>query len=90
MVVDVAVGDGDPLASMSDIYEAVVVILAVVQVTGYIDMVDPDVVGRLDVDGVPVGCKDLGDFQVAYNDVRNALDGQSNTSQAWKTISVRI
>jgi hypothetical protein len=82
VVVDVAVGDGDPVRGVGDVNEAVVVVLAVVQVRRDVDVVDPDVLGGLDGDGVTIVGQDLGDLHVADNDVGLAVDGQTDTSQA--------
>lgn len=82
VVVDVAVGDGDPVAGVGDINKAVVVVLPVVQVAGDVDVVNPDVLGGLDGDGVTIVGQDLGNLQVADNDVGLSIDGKTNTSKA--------
>jgi hypothetical protein len=43
--------------------------LVVVQVTGNIDVINPDVVGRLDAEGITSLSEDLADLQVPDDDV---------------------
>ena len=78
MVVNVRVGDGDPLAAVVDVDQAVVVVLAVVHVARNVAVVDPDVGGGLDGDGVAVGGEDLGNGQVAHDDVALLVDGEAD------------
>lgn len=44
-------------------------------------MVDPHVAGHLHTDGVPSGGRDLGDLQVADDDVALSVDRQSEANQ---------
>lgn len=53
---------------MGDIAETIVEVLSVVLIGGEIQMVDPDVGGLLDTDGVASRGEDLGDLQVTEND----------------------
>ena len=82
MVVEVRVGDGNPLAGVGDVDEAVVVVLVVVHVIGHIDVVNPDVLGVLDGENVAVLCHDLGHLHVPDNDVGLLVDGETNTRHA--------
>lgn len=81
VVVDVAVGDGDVVGAPGDIQETVVVVLARVKVGAQVNVIDPDVGGRLDTDGIAVGLLDLGDGQVANDDVLDTLDVQTDAGE---------
>ena len=82
MVVDVAVGDGNPLAGMRDVDETVVVVLAGVEVARNVHMVDPDVLGGLDANAIAVVGRDFGDLQVAHDDVGHLVDVETDAGQA--------
>lgn len=73
---------------MSHIDQAVIVILVVVQVAGQVNVVDPDILGRLNGDGIAVISEDLADLQVAHNDVGLPINGQTNTSKSYNLILV--
>lgn len=81
VVVELAVADRNPVDGVGQIEEAVVEVLAAGHVARKVDVVDPDVGGLLDADGITaVGC-DLGDLEVADDDVLLRLDGESETDQ---------
>lgn len=80
VVMNVAVRDGNPLAGVGHIDQAVVVVLVVGQVTRQVNVVDPDIVGRLNSDGVAIFSEDLADLQVSQNDVGLPVDGQTDAS----------
>ena len=82
MVVDVAVGDGNPLAGMRDVDETVVVVLAGVEVARNVHMVDPDVLGGLDANAIAVVGLDFGDLEVAHDDVGHLVDVETDAGQA--------
>lgn len=63
---------------MCHINQAVIVILVVVQVAGQVNVVDPDILGRLNGDRIAIVSKDLADLQVPHNDVGLPIDGQAN------------
>lgn len=69
MVVEVAVGNSNPVRSLGDVKEAVVVVLASVEVAGQIAVVDPDVGGALQADSITVRSWDLRDLQIAHNNI---------------------
>lgn len=73
VVVDVAVGDCDEVCGVGEINQAVVVVLVMVPVGRDINMVDPDVGGELDSNGITVCSKNLLDRQVPDDDVLLAL-----------------
>lgn len=82
VVMDVTVGDGDPVAAVCHVDETIVVVLVVILVTGHIDVVDPDVLRGLDGDGVTVVGQNLGDLEVPDNDVGLLVDGEADTGEA--------
>lgn len=53
-----------------------------VQVAGQVNVVNPDILGRLDGDRIAVVSKDLADLQVSHNDVGLSVDGQTNTRES--------
>lgn len=87
MVMDIAVGDSDPVRSMRDVDKAIVVILVVVDVGRYINMVNPDVGRCLNADRVAISSQNLGDLQVLDDDVLGLVDVQTHTSEGGAGIS---
>lgn len=81
VVVDVAVGDGDPVGFPGDVQETVVVVLSRVEVGAQVNVINPHVGGRLDTDGISVGLLDLGDGQVTDDDVLHTLDVQTDSGE---------
>ena len=79
VVVEEGVGEGDPVGGVGDIEEAVVVVLADVQVALEVDVVDPDVGGLVDANGVTVVGVDAGNGEVADNNVGDATNVQADT-----------
>lgn len=79
VVVEEGVGDGDEVGGVGDVEETIVEVLAVVLVGGEIAVVDPDVLGSLDADGVTAAGLDVLDDQVADNDVGLLVDVQTDT-----------
>jgi len=59
---------------VGDVEKAVVVVFVVVAVRGEVDVVDPDVLGDLDGDGV--AADDFGYGEVAEDDVLYVFDGE--------------
>lgn len=79
MVVEEGVGDGDPVGAVVDVKETVIVVLAVLHVRREVAVIDPDILGGLDVDGIAAGGLDLLDGEVADDDVLLLLDVQTDT-----------
>lgn len=79
VVVEVVVGEGDKVRGVGDVKEAVIEVLVVVPVGRQVAVVDPDVLGGLDADGVTVVSEDLGDLHVADDDVVGLVDVEANT-----------
>lgn len=78
MIMEVAVGDGDPVRGVSDVNEAVVVILVLAQVAAEIKVIEPDIGGLLNSDAITA--LDLAELQIADDDILNVLDCQVDAS----------
>lgn len=84
VVVEVGVGDGNPISSVGDVEEAVKVVLASAQVSGKVAVVDPDIGGLVDSDGITVFGKDLGNLEVAEDDVALTADVESHAGDGYE------
>ncbi len=84
MIVQVGVGNGDPFSSVGDIEKTVQVILASAQVAREIAVVNPDVGGLVNANGIAVVSVDLADLQVTHDNIANLADVESNASNSWK------
>ena len=62
---------------MGEVGKTVVVVLAALHVRGEVAMVDPDVLGVLDADGIALALGDLADSHVLDDDVLGLLDEQA-------------
>jgi hypothetical protein len=82
VVVEVGVGDCHEVCGVREIDEAVVGVFADVFVAREIAVVDPDVGGLVDGDGITVGCEDLGDLQVPDDYVLLAQYGEADASES--------
>jgi hypothetical protein len=81
VVVELAVRDGDTRGAVSDVEQAVVVVLVVVAVRGEIDVVDPDLGGFLDTDGIASAGEDLADLEVTDDHVVGLDDADADADQ---------
>jgi hypothetical protein len=81
VVVEVAVRDGDVVASVGDVQQAVVVVLARTKVTADIEVIEPDVGGLLDTNAI--AALDLAELQVADDDVLDALDENTGAGNGY-------
>jgi hypothetical protein len=79
VVVHEAVGDGDVVSGVCNVEETVVVVLVVVEVGGEVDVVNPDVLGFLDGNGI--AADDLLHGEVAEDDVLDCLDCEGEVGQ---------
>lgn len=84
VVVEVGVGDGNPVSSVGDVEEAVKVVLASAQVSRKVAVVDPDIGGLVDSDGITVFGKDLGNLEVAEDDVALTADVESHAGDGYE------
>lgn len=81
VVVEVGVGDRHIVRAMGDIEQTIIVVLVVVPVRGQVCVVDPDVVRGLDGDRVTIVGQDLGDLDVADDNVGLLLDPETDAVQ---------
>ena len=81
VVVELAVADSDPVNGVGQVEEAIVEVLAAVHVAGEIDVVDPDIGGLLNGDSITAVGNDLGDLEVADDDVLLRLDGKTEANE---------
>lgn len=80
MIMEVAVGDGDPVRGVSDVDQAVVVILVLAKVAADIKVIEPDIGGLLNGDAITT--LDLAELQVADDDVLDLLDCEVDTGDS--------
>lgn len=74
MVVEVDVRDRDPVSTVGDVEEAIEVILASAKITRKVAVVNPDVGGLINANGITIASFDAADLQVANNDVLDLAD----------------
>lgn len=72
MVVEVGVGNSNPVGGVGDVNQTVVVVLVDAQVAADVQVVEPHVGGLLNGDAV--AAHHLAQNQVAHDDVLDALD----------------
>lgn len=68
---------------MGDVQKTVVVVLVVVHVGEELNVVDPDVGGELKTDSITGAGENLGDLDVADDDVALLVDSESDSDQSW-------
>jgi hypothetical protein len=71
---DVAVGNRDIISGVGQINQTIIVVLVMISIRGHVHVVDPYVGGKLDTDGIAVVSKDLGDGNVADDNICGTLD----------------
>lgn len=81
VVVEEGVGHGDPVGAVGDVEQTVVVVLAGRHVGREVAVVNPDVGGGLNANGIAIVGLDLLDGQVANNDVLDVLDVETDADQ---------
>lgn len=81
-VVEVRVRDRNAVDAVSEVKQAVIVILIMVEVAGEIDMVDPNVVGCLDGKGITNVRDDLRDLDVTDDDVGLFKDTETDAVES--------
>lgn len=84
VVVEVGVGDGDPVSGVRDVEEAVKVVLASAQVSRQVAVVDPDIGGLIDSNGIAIVGKDLGNLEVAEDDVALSADVEAHAGDGYE------
>lgn len=81
VIMQIRIGDGDPLTGVGDVDQSIVVVFAVGEVGVELAVVNPDVGRLLDSDTITVGRKNVLADDVANNDVCLLPDKQANTGQ---------
>lgn len=77
VIMELAVADSDEVNGVSEIEEPIVEILAAVHVAGQIDVVDPYIGRFLDSDGISAGSSNLGDLQIANDNILLSLHAEA-------------
>ena len=72
VVMEIRVRHSDPVGGVSDVNQAVVVVLVLVEVAAELEVIEPDVGGLLDGDAITA--HNPGELQVADDDVLGILD----------------
>jgi hypothetical protein len=72
--------DRHVVSAVGEVGKTVVVVLAVLKVGGKVAVVDPDVLGLLDANGIALALGDLADGQVLDDDVLGLLDEQAGAN----------
>ena len=78
VVVEVGVGDGHPVRSVGNVKETIKVVLVLGEVGGQLAVVDPDVGGLLDTDGITVVSNDVLDSEITNDNVLLLVDVKTN------------
>lgn len=87
MIVEVGVGDSDPISTMGNVEKTIKVILSKAQVTRQIAVVNPHIGRLIDTNSVAVGSIDLGDLEVAENNVLLLTNIEANTSDSYASLA---
>jgi hypothetical protein len=81
VVVEVGVGHGDEVGGVGDIEETVEEVLVLRQVGRELTVVNPDVGGLLDTDGIAVGSNNVLDSEVANDNVLLLVDVKTDVGE---------
>jgi len=81
VVVQDAVRDSDAVASVSDIKEAVVVVLIMVAIGAELNVVNPDIVSGLDTNGIASFGENIGDLHITDDDIALLVDTEADTDE---------
>lgn len=87
VVMEVVVGDGDPVTTVGDVKQAVVVVFVMVHVGGEIVVIDPNIGGGLNGNGIG-GCKNLLNLETTNDNVLHVENSDSNVDKGWKTLVI--
>lgn len=87
VIVEVGVRHGNPVGGVGNIEETIVEVLAVVSVGGEVAVVDPDVGGGLDANGIAIISNNLGDGKVTDDDVGDVLDVETDSNQRGASVT---
>jgi hypothetical protein len=78
VVMEVVVRNGHEVGGVGQVDQTIVLVLVALPGGGQVAVVDPDVLGEVDGDGVTPGGLDLADGHVADDDVLLAEEGQAD------------
>lgn len=84
MVVEVGVGNRDPVRGVADINKTIQVVLASIEIPREIAVVNPHIGGLVDSNGIAVVSIDLADLQVTHDNVADLTDVESDASNGCK------
>lgn len=68
VIVDITVGDGNKVRAVGHVDKSIIVVFALGLVRRYVDVVNPDVLGVVNPDGITGLGDDFGDYEVAEKD----------------------
>lgn len=83
MVMEVSVGNSDPISAVGNIEKTIKIILSKAQVTGKVAMINPDVGRFVDTDSIAVGSINLGDLEVSKNNILLATNVEADTGKRY-------
>jgi hypothetical protein len=83
VIVEVGVGDSNPISTMGNVKKSIKVIFSKTQVTGEIAVVNPNVGRLINANGITIGSVNLGDLEVSKNNVLLATNIEANTSDCY-------
>lgn len=78
MIMEKGIGNTNIVAGMADIEKTIIVVLSAFHFARKIAMVDPNVSGLLDMNGIAIVGFDFRDTHVSYNHVGHSLNSQTN------------
>lgn len=87
MIVEVGVGDSDPISTMGNVKKTIKVILSKTQITRQIAVVNPHIGRLIDTNSIAVGSINLGDLEVAENNVLLLTNIEANTSDSYASLA---
>lgn len=82
VVVEVGVGNSNPLSTVADINKTVQVILSTAEITREIAVVNPHVGGLVNSNSIAVVGVDHADLQVTHDNIANLADVEANTGNS--------
>lgn len=85
MIVEVGVGDSNPISTMGNVKKTIKVILSKTQITGEVAVINPNVSRLIDTNSIAVGSINLGDLEVSKNNVLLATHIEANTSDCYNS-----
>jgi hypothetical protein len=87
VIVEVSVGDSNPLSSVSDVKKTIQVILAGAEISREIAMIDPDVGGLINTNGITIIGINLTNLEVTQDDIADLTDIESDASNGCERLT---